>query len=93
MGERSKGKKSNTRSIFRKRNSKSKGLTQFFLKFEKNEKVIINIDSSVQSGQPHRRFQGRHGKIIKIQGSCYLVHVPVYSKTALCAIEHLRKVK
>jgi large subunit ribosomal protein L21e len=42
--------------------------------FEIGTKVIIS-QRAITKGQPHMRYNARHGKIIKKQGKCYVVEV------------------
>lgn len=42
--------------------------------FEIGAKVIIS-PRSTSRGQPHLRYNGRHGKIVKKQGKCYIVEI------------------
>jgi large subunit ribosomal protein L21e len=42
--------------------------------FELGQKVIVNQRSTTR-GQPHMRYNGRHGVIIRKQGKCYVVKI------------------
>jgi len=44
-------------------------------KFETGDKVVIDIDSAVQDGMPHLRYQGKVGVVDKKQGDCYVVKI------------------
>ncbi len=60
--------------------------------FEVGQKVHIIIDSSIQKGQPHPRFHGKTGEIVKKTGKVY--HVAIKdgnkSKELISRPEHLR---
>jgi len=42
--------------------------------FEIGTKVVINQVPSPK-GQPHMRYKGRHGIVVKKQGNCYVVEI------------------
>ena len=65
----------------------------FLQEFKPNDKVIIDSDSSYHKGMPHRRFLGKHGKIIEKRGSSYIVEVRDGGKykKIICAPIHLKK--
>lgn len=69
-------------------------LTRALQQFEEGDIVSVNIDSSVQKGMPHHRFQGLTGKIEGKQGEAYLVSVKVGKKfkTLIVLSNHLRRV-
>jgi len=97
MVKRSKGTRSKSRYIMRKK-PRTRGVTsstKALQHFEIGANVSINIDSSVQKGMPHPRFQGRTGKIEGMQGDAYLVGVTVGSKhkTLIILPEHLGRVR
>lgn len=43
--------------------------------FKDGATVVITIDSAVQGGSPHPRYQGKVGKIVKKRGDCYEVKI------------------
>ncbi|MEE9152298.1 MAG: 50S ribosomal protein L21e [Thermoplasmata archaeon] len=95
MVRRSKGTRSKTRQLLRKR-PRQKGLpnvTRVLQTFEEGEKANVIIDPSVHKGQPHRRFYGLTGTIVGKQGRAYLVEVNAGNKkkTLIVWPEHLRK--
>jgi large subunit ribosomal protein L21e len=97
MVRRSKGTRSKTRQILRKR-YREKGMpstTRLLQTFEIGEKASIVIDPSVHKGQPHRRFYGLTGTITGKQGKAYLLEVKTgkKKKTLIVGPEHLRKGK
>ncbi len=95
MVRRSKGTRSKTRQLFRKK-PRERGLpstTRMLQTFEVGEKASIIIDPSVHKGQPHHRFYGLTGTILGKQGKAYLVEVKSgrKKKTLIVGPEHLRK--
>lgn len=69
--------------------------TKALQQFEIGANVSINLDSAVQKGMPHHRFQGYTGKIEGMQGDAYLVGVTVGNKhkTLIVLPEHLGRVQ
>lgn len=95
MVRRSKGIRSKSRQILRKR-PRDRGfstITRSLRQFETGESVNIIIDSAVHKGMPHIRFQGYTGKVIGKQGSSYKVGITVGKKpkTLVVRPEHLRR--
>lgn len=95
MVRRSKGTRSKTRKVLRKR-PREKGLppvTRVLQTFEEGEKASIIIDPGVHKGQPHRRFYGLTGTVVGKQGRAYLIEVKTGNKkkTLIVGPEHLRK--
>ena len=64
-------------------------------KFSIGDKVVIDIDSSVQGGMPHPRFQGNSGEIIDKSGDCYEVSIMDGNKAKMLIVHpvHLKKEK
>ena len=96
MVKRSKGIRSKSRKILRKK-PRERGIhsiTRALQHFEEGESVNIVIDSSVHKGIPHIRFQGYTGKIEGKQGESYLVGINDGNKHKVLIIrsEHLRRV-
>ena len=96
MVKRSKGTRSKSRYIMRKK-PRTRGLsaiTKALQQFEVGTSVSIVIDSAVHKGMPHHRFQGHTGKIEGMQGNAYLVGVTVGNKhkTLVVLPEHLGRV-
>ena len=95
MVRRSKGTRSKTRHILKKK-PRQRGMpstTRIMQTFEKGEKAAIVIDSSVHKGQPHHRFYGETGTIIGRQGKAYLVEITSGNKKKILVVgpEHLKK--
>ncbi len=72
-----KGPRSKTRGKMSKppRKRGMPNVNAFLKKFEVGDSVHIKPEPSVHQGLPYRRFCGRTGKIIRKQGSCYVVKV------------------
>lgn len=97
MVKRSKGIRSKSRNILRKK-PRDKGLssiTRALQQFEEGDSVNIVIDSSVHKGMPHIRFHGYTGKVEGMQGDSYLVGIEVGKKhkTLIIRPDHLRRVQ
>ncbi len=97
MVKRSRGPRSHTRKKLRKR-ARERGLsplTRAFQTFEVGEKANIIIDPSVHKGQPHHRFHGMTGEVLKQRGRAYILSVRMGGKMKQCIAlpEHLRKIK
>lgn len=66
-----------SRSRLTKR-ARARGLpstNKFMATFNVGDKVVINIEPSIQNGQPYTRFDGKTGEIIRQQGSSYVLRV------------------
>jgi len=96
MVKRSKGIRSKSRSILRKRprDRGIKSISRALQQFEEGESVNIVIDSAVHKGMPHIRFHGKTGKIEGKQGNCFIVGINDGKKHKSLVIrsEHLRRV-
>ena len=97
MVKRSKGIRSKSRKILRKkpRDRGIKSITRALQQFEEGESVNIVINSAVHKGMPHIRFQGYTGKVEGKQGNSYLVGIDdgKKHKTLIIRSEHLVRVK
>ena len=96
MVKRSKGTRSKSRYIMRKK-PRTRGVTSItktLQQYDVGDSVSIDINSSVHKGMPHIRFQGRTGKIEGMQGDAYLVGVVVGKKhkTLIVLPDHLGRV-
>jgi large subunit ribosomal protein L21e len=93
---RSKGFRSKTRHILRKkpRERGVSSITRALQEFKIGETVSIDLDPSVHEGMPHPQFQGRVGVIEGKQGEAYKVGVRVGKKhkTLIVKPEHLGRV-
>jgi large subunit ribosomal protein L21e len=90
---RSKGYRSRTRTLFRKKpREKGKvGLSRLLRTYNPGDKVMIRIDSSVHKGMPHRRYHGRIGVIKAKRGRSYIIEVDVgkQTRTVIARPEHI----
>lgn len=97
MVKASKGLRSKTRQIFRKKleDRRKSPIAKSLQTFAQGEKASIVIDSSVHKGMPHPRFHGLTGTVIGMQGRAYLVSVKAgdKNKIIISAPEHMRKLK
>jgi len=96
MVKRSKGLRSKSRKILRKkpRDRGINSITRALQQFKEGDSVNIVIDPAVHKGMPHIRFQGCTGKVEGKQGSSYLVGINdgKKHKTLIIRSEHLRRV-
>jgi len=90
---RSHGYRKKSRAALRKRvREKGKlGLSRLLTKYEVGQKVIINIDSGIHGGMPHKRFQGKVGTVIEKRGKSYVLELPQRktSKYVIAGPEHI----
>ncbi|MEA2054348.1 MAG: 50S ribosomal protein L21e [Candidatus Thermoplasmatota archaeon] len=96
MVRRSRGARSKTRQILRKK-PRERGLspiTRALQEFEKGEKVSIVIDPSIHKGIPHRRYHGKTGDIEEKRGDSYIVKIKNGNmiKNIIVRPEHMKKV-
>lgn len=95
--KRSKGYRSRTRSLLRKkpRERGKIGLSRILRVYHPGEKVTVLIDSSVHKGMPHRRYHGRVGVIHAKRGKSYVVHIEMGSQTKQIIVrpEHITPVR
>jgi large subunit ribosomal protein L21e len=93
MARKSKGYRSKTRKVLRKRPRErgKRGLSWLLRKYEPGSKVCIKIDPSVHKGMPHRRYHGKIGAVKGERGRSYIVEVKVggKEKTIIARPEHL----
>lgn len=94
MVVRSKGSRSKTRHKLSK-HPRTRGkppVTHSLRDYPLGTKVAITINSSVQKGMPHPRFQGLTGNVVERRGDAFIIEL--YSKnkqkTIISRPEHLR---
>jgi len=77
MARKSKGYRSRTRSLLRKKpREKGKvGLSKLLQDYNLGDRVCIRIDPGVHKGMPHRRFQGKIGTIVERRGRACVVEI------------------
>ena len=97
MVKRSKGIRSKSRNLLRKR-PRDRGIhsiTRALQHFEKGDSVNIVIDSSVHKGMPHIRFHGLTGKVKGKQGESYIIGIDEGNKHKSLIVKpgHLRRVQ
>ena len=98
MVKHSKGYRSRTRKLLRKR-VRERGaippLSQLMIDYKEGDYVVIKTNPSIHKGMPHRRYHGRVGIVVGKRGKAYLVKVTVGSKEKILIIrpEHLVKFK
>ena len=76
MVTRTHGQRQGTRSILKK-SKRDKGrvfINRVMHPYEEGDRVAIVLDGAQHKGMPHRRFQGRTGKIAGKQGRAYIVN-------------------
>ena len=97
MVKRSKGIRSKSRQILRKkpRDRGINSITRALQQFEQGESVNIVIDPAIHKGMPHIRFHGHTGKIEGTQGRSYVVGINDGGKhkSLIIKSEHLRRVR
>jgi large subunit ribosomal protein L21e len=72
-----KGKRHKTRQKLRK-HKREKGMptvNTLLREYKEGDRVHIEINPSIHSAMPHRRFHGRTGTVQGRRGDCYLVKV------------------
>ncbi len=97
MGKRSKGYRSRTRYLLRKKpREKGKiGLSRILQEYKINDKVLIDINPSVHKGMPHRRFHGKIGIVKGQRGKSYIIEVRFGDKVKETIVrpEHLKPIQ
>lgn len=90
---RSKGYRSKTRSLLRKkpRQRGKIGLSKLLRIYQPGDKVTIKIESSVHRGMPHRRYHGRVALIKERRGRAYVVELRLGDQKRFLTVrpEHL----
>ncbi|MEM2901548.1 MAG: 50S ribosomal protein L21e [Candidatus Bathyarchaeia archaeon] len=97
MGKRSRGYRSRSRHLSRKRagTSGKVGLSRLLHNYDVNDKVRVIIDSAIHKGMPHRRFHGLVGRVLGRRGKSYVVEVPVSGavKNIIIRPEHIQPLR
>ena len=95
--KKSKGYRRGTRRLLKKapRERGKPKLGKLLYAYELGSQVIIKIDSSVQKGMPHKRFNGKIGTIMDKRGRGYVVNVAQGDavKEIIVRSEHLEPYK
>lgn len=91
---RSKGYRSKTRSLLRKKpRTRGKiGLSRLLRIYDLGDKVTIKIEPSIHRGMPHRRYHGRVGIVKERRGRAYVVEVRLGEQKRFLTVrpEHLQ---
>jgi len=94
MTRKSKGYRSATRSLFKKkpRQRGKIGLSRVLQSYKIGDRVVITVEPSLHRAMPHRRFQGRVGIVKQVRGRSYMITVASGSKEkqVITRPEHLR---
>ena len=79
----SKGYRHSTRRLFKKSPRKRgiQPLGRLLTKYNVGDQVVIKIDSAIQKGMPHRRYQGKFGVISEVRGRAYVIKIKVGNMT------------
>ena len=90
----SKGFQNRTRKLFRK-SARQKGLKSLRYLLEPidvGQRVDILLNSAMQKGRPHRRYNGKSGGVVEKRGQSYVIDVKIGGKvkTIIARPEHLR---
>ncbi|MCK5299626.1 MAG: 50S ribosomal protein L21e [Candidatus Aenigmarchaeota archaeon] len=95
MGKSSKGFKSGTRRLLKKKSRSRTKITDTLKSIDINDRVVIKIDAGIHGGMPHPRYQGNAGIIAEKRGESYLVNIKDKNKakTLICRPEHLKKIE
>ena len=89
------GPRRKSRSVLTKRvRERGKlGLSRLLAVYEIGDKVVINIDSAIHKGMPHKRFQGKVATIVEKRGKSYVLDIPQRktSKMVIAGPEHIKR--
>jgi large subunit ribosomal protein L21e len=93
----SKGYRRGTRKLLRKK-PRERGMRppgRLLVEYKPDEKVVININSSVHKGMPHRRYHGRVATVKEKRGRAYVVKLIEgrKEKTVILRPEHIQPYK
>lgn len=93
----SKGYNNRTRALFKKQARKRglKSLRYLLEPISVGQKVDILLNSSIQKGRPHRRYNGTSGTVIEQRGQSFVISLKAgrKDKTIVARPEHLRASK
>ncbi|MEW6295716.1 MAG: 50S ribosomal protein L21e [Candidatus Diapherotrites archaeon] len=92
-GKKARGKRAKQRDNLKKR--KRATVNSLLAELKDNATVQVSIDSSVHSGLPHHRFQGKTGTVIEKRGSCYKIKLRDGNKSKELVVHpaHLKELK
>ncbi|MCE7735427.1 MAG: 50S ribosomal protein L21e [Candidatus Heimdallarchaeota archaeon] len=90
----SKGYNNRTRKLFRKQSRKRglKSLRYLLEPIQVGQTVDILLNSSIQKGRPHRRYNGTSGIVVELRGQSYVISLKTgrMEKSIISRSEHLR---
>ena len=89
--KKAKGIRAKTRSKFKRKGSKL-SVNKLLQQFNVGDSVQVNINSSVHSGMPFRRYQGISGRVLGKQGSAFKIAVKEgnAARTLVVTAAHLK---
>jgi len=70
VSKKAKGIRAKTRDKFKRKGPRT-SVNQHFVEWKKGESVQIDVDSSIHSAMPFRRFQGKTATIVGKRGKVY----------------------
>lgn len=95
MVQRIGGARRKTRQVMKKplRRKGKISMTKMFTKYKDGDRVVINVEPSIQHGMAFRRFFGRVGIVKGMQGKSYKVEIQDggKKKILLSPSVHLRR--
>ncbi len=91
MVSRTHGYRYKSRKILRKRPRERglKNLSRLLHRYNVGDKVLIYIDPAFITNAPHRRYHGKIGTVIGMQGRSYIVEVYLGEKRKLLVVPPL----
>lgn len=98
MVKASRGNRQRSRSRFSKPIREKGGvppLGSIMIDYTDGQYVVIDVNSAIHYGMPHRRFQGRVGKVVGKRGKSYIVAVSDKNASRILLVrpEHLKPFK
>ena len=57
-----------------------RGLSRLMQEYKVGDLVVIDVNPTFIETAPHRRYQGRVGKIVEQRGRAYVIEIPVGGK-------------
>ena len=72
--KKAKGKRAKTRDSHKRRGVRI-SVNRIRRAFKEGDTVQVVIDASFHRGMPFRRYQGRSGTVVGVQGNCYRVEL------------------
>lgn len=93
MAQKSKGARRKTRKKLTKDGGRTGTLSRHLQGFEDGQKVLIDVDPSVQDGMPHPRFHGRTAVVGGTRGRGVVISVKDGGQSKEFAVHpaHLRE--